>query len=589
MIFALALNASGQLTISNIAPANNSTITSTNANLSVSVTDPSNSNLSITYYIRPCPASPGADFTVIGLPDTQYYTAQINGGSNAIYKSQTNWIVNNRVTENIAFVEHLGDCVENGDNVEAEWKRIDTSMKVIENPATTSLTYGIPYGMNVGNHDQTPAGSPSGTTAFFNQYFGSARFNGRSYYGGHFGSDNDNNYILFTAGGMDFIVINLEYSSTLSSSLVGWIQNLLSVYSNRRAIIGSHFLINPSGTFGFQGDAVYAAVKNYPNVFLMLCGHVTEEGKRTDTYNGSTITTLLSDYQSRANGGNGWMRLMKFSPANNTISVKTYSPWLNQYETDANSQFTISYDMAHFSNVAGTIQNVASGSTLVFPVNNLGQNTCYEWYAKVSNGSTSVVSPVWRFTTGIAPVPVTVNLKMFIEGFYRGSGTMAAVVNPNTCDSVTLELHNIYSPFGVALSVKSAVSTSGNAAFSFPSSVFGNSYYLAVKHRNALTTWSAGAINLNVASVSYDFTTAASKAYGSNEKMMPDGKFAFYSGDIDQSGAVNLWDYTVIQSASHLFYSGYNTNDITGDGTVSSEDFSLIENNIVTGVVVAKP
>jgi hypothetical protein len=583
------LNTRAQLTISNVSPANNSTLPSTNANLSVSVSDPQDNNLSITYYIRPCPPAPGPDFTIIGLPDTQYYTGELNGGTSSIFKSQTNWIVNNRVSENIVFAEHLGDCVENGDNIVNEWKRCDTAMKIIENPATTSLTFGIPYGMNVGNHDQTPTGSAAGTTNLFNQYFGSARFNGRTYYGGHFGSNNNNNYILFTASGLDFIVINLEYNPVPSASLVSWVQSLLTTYANRRAIIGSHFLINTGGAFGFEGDAVYAAVKNYPNVFLMLCGHVAGEGQRTDIYNGNKITTLLSDYQDRTNGGNGWLRIMKFSPANNTITVKTYSPFLNQYETDANSQFTLTYDMQSFNTSAGSIQNVSSGSTAVLPVSNLGQNTCYQWYAKVSNGTTTATSPVWTFTTGNAPVPVTLNLKLFIEGFYRGNGTMASVINSNVTDSVTLELHNIYFPYSTAQTLKAALNTTGNASFAFSSSVFGNSYYLVARQRNSIETWSASPVSLNASTISYDFSTAASKAFGSNQKNLNDGRFALYSGDIDQSGAVNLWDYIVVQNASNHFYSGLNVNDLTGDGVVASDDFSLVENNVAAGVQEMKP
>ena len=81
----------------------------------------------------------------------------------------------------------------------------------------------------------------------------------------------------------------------------------------------------------------------------MLCGHVTPpEGRRSDTFNGRTVHTVLSDYQGRTNGGNGWLRLCEFSPANNVIRVRRTRPWLNQFEADADSssQFTLPYDMS---------------------------------------------------------------------------------------------------------------------------------------------------------------------------------------------------------------------------------------------------
>src|SRR4029450_8703975 len=99
----------------------------------------------------------------------------------------------------------------------------------------------------------------------------------------------------------------------------------------------------------------------HANLFLMLCGHVPGEGRRQDTFNGNTIYTLLSDYRSRPNGGNGWLRIVEFSPAQNVIRVKTYSPWLDQYEADpdSSSQFTLPYNMSSSQpfTLLGTLEN----------------------------------------------------------------------------------------------------------------------------------------------------------------------------------------------------------------------------------------
>ncbi len=404
-----------------IGPPHQSTGAGRNATLRVNVSDPENNAMTVTYFVRPCPpVDTTPDFTIVGIPDTQFYTSELNGGTNAMYKAQMNWIVNNLMNENIVFVEGLGDCVQNGDNNgnPVEWQRADTAVKIIENSVTTSLADGIPLGLNVGNHDQSPAGSPSGTTTFFNQYFGSARFSGRGYYGGHYGTNNNNNYSLFTASGLDFIVINLEYSPALDTAVTTWMNNLLTTYSNRRAIIGSHYILNLNATFGTQGQAIYNAVKNKPNVFLMLAGHVTGESRRQDTYAGNVINTFMSDFQGWTNGGNGWLRLMKFSPANNTISVKTYSPTLNQFKTDAVSQFSISYNMQPLNNFTtlGTVTGAISGSTATMPYDSLAPNSCYEWYTIVDDGNGSVTSPIWNFTTGLV-FPVTLlNFQASLQG-----------------------------------------------------------------------------------------------------------------------------------------------------------------------------
>ena len=285
-------------------------------------------------------AASAEDFTMIVLPDTQKYTCGTPCSSNpAIFNAQTQWIVNNKNALNIVYVAQEGDIVENATTA-IQWDRADDAMSLLEDPVTTSLPDGIPYGVLRGNHDQ------DSTLNYYNQHFGVSRFSGRSYYGGSSnGTDNNNNYTLFSASGMDFIVMNLEYNP--SANVRNWANALLGTYSTRRAIVVSHYIINVGnpGTFSSAGQAIYDALKGNSNLFLMLCGHMHGEGRRADVYNGNTVNTLLADYQSYANGGDGFLRILRFSPSKNEIAVETYSPWLDQYETDSESQFVLAYDM----------------------------------------------------------------------------------------------------------------------------------------------------------------------------------------------------------------------------------------------------
>ena len=246
----------------------------------------------------------------------------------------------------IELFAHFGDIVQHPDE-DVEWEYANNSMSLLENPNTTNLTDGIPYGTAVGNHDQDGWGDPDGTE-MFNVHFGISRFQGRNYYGGHYGSDNDNHYDLFSASGIDFIVIYIEYDSDMPQNApeIIWAEGKLLDYSNRRAIIVSHRIIdegNPAPFKSGQGEALYNAFKVYPNVFLMLCGHVKGEGQREDTYNGNTIHTLLADYQG---SHDGQLRIMVFDPVLNKIDVYTYSPWLNEFDTGTSSEFTIYTDFS---------------------------------------------------------------------------------------------------------------------------------------------------------------------------------------------------------------------------------------------------
>ncbi len=267
-----------------------------------------------------------------------------------------NGLSDNQAARNIVFVAHYGDITDDGDSNTQEWDIANTAMSKLE---SVMLPDGIPYAVLPGNHDQI------GGTVNYNSYFGVSRFSARNYYGGHYGTTNNNNFDLFSAGGMDFIIINLEYN--VDASARTWADNILKTYSNRRAIVVSHSILNVGtpATFTQPGQAIYDDLKDNPNLFLMLCGHNHGEGYRTDTYNGNTIYSLIADYQDYPGGGNGFLRIMEFIPDSNEISIKTYSPYLNQWETDFDSQFTIPYNMTGSApfEVIDSVTNVASGDT----------------------------------------------------------------------------------------------------------------------------------------------------------------------------------------------------------------------------------
>jgi len=278
-------------------------------------------------------AASAENFTIVALPDTQFYSESYP----AIFTAQTQWIVDNKDALNIVYVAHEGDIVNVATST-AQWDNADAAMDLLENPATTGLADGIAYGMAPGNHDEPLTN--------FNSYFGVPRFSGRSYYGGHKGSTNENSYMLFSAGEMNFIVVNIENTPDVpDNGAIAWADGIIQTYSDRRAIVVSHWIIGSGGAWATSGQAIYDGLKDNPNLFLMLCGHVHAEARRSDTYNDNTVHTLLADYQGEPNGGDGWLRIMEFSPDNNEIYVKTYSPTLSSWETDADSEFTLSYEM----------------------------------------------------------------------------------------------------------------------------------------------------------------------------------------------------------------------------------------------------
>ncbi len=121
----------------------------------------------------------------------------------------------------------------------------------------------------------------------------------------------------------------------------------------------------------------------------------------------------MANYQGRAHGGDGWFRIMEFSPARNVIRFRTFSPTLGRYESDpdSSSQFTLDCDLSGgdggFHPIA-TFPGVPSGATVSVPWAGLQRGETYEWYATVSDGSGTVTGPTWQFQTVDDAAPAAV-------------------------------------------------------------------------------------------------------------------------------------------------------------------------------------
>jgi hypothetical protein len=288
------------------------------------------------------PVSAPADFTrgdpeeltLVVLPDTQYYSEKYP----QTFLEQTRFVVENREALGIAGVVALGDLVQNA-HIPDEWVNAHQALTLLELSGDQKQG-GIPYGIVVGNHDQHPMAHALGTVAF-NEWFGAGRFRGRPYYGGHFGADNDNSYFTFGRAQQQFLVLLLEYDELQQGAIFDWARGVMRAHPSHRVIVGAHYLIDAEARWGEQGRRVYEALREEPNLTLMLCGHMVTEARRSDPKVNGSVHTLLSDYQSRRDGGEGWLRLLRFFPNQGRVSVFTYSPSLMAWEIDESSRFDL--------------------------------------------------------------------------------------------------------------------------------------------------------------------------------------------------------------------------------------------------------
>lgn len=320
------------------------------------------------------------DFTLAVLPDVQGYTATTTHEST--FGDQVKWLVEKKEDLNIAWVTQLGDLVEAWPDRD-QWGRADKYMKVLDDAR-------IPNSVLPGNHDLDLVAGESST---YDNYFPPSRYSTASWnsatasYGGYLGQNlfgpdpvdrkNKDNFGLFTAGGLDFVLINLEFESP--DYTLDWAQKVLDAYPDRRAIISTHGFVS---TAGARSDVVLRSDPNANsaaevwnkliydncNIFLVLNGHwhAGDEGeaRRADSNAcGKPVHQILSNYQERINGGDGWLRYYHFSPSTNTIKARTYSPKLGRFEKDSDSAFSVAYDMSPTRDVNNKDILVRGGST----------------------------------------------------------------------------------------------------------------------------------------------------------------------------------------------------------------------------------
>jgi hypothetical protein len=180
----------------------------------------------------------------------------------------------------------------------------------------------------------------------------------------------------------------------------------------------------------------------------------------------------------------------------------------------------------------------------------------------------------------------TLNLKLYLEGLYAGGGTMnqaSDATGPHfgagIADQITVELHNTSNYATVVYTASNVnLGTNGVATFTLPGT-YGGSYYVAIKHRNGITTVSANPVSFASSPFSYTFSDNANKAFGNNMVQMEDGTFALYCGDVNQDGTIDTGDYGLVDNDASDFVSGYVSTDVNGDGSVDTADFTSIDNN----------
>ena len=361
------------------------------------------------------------DFCFAWETDTQYYAEEWQHH----FTNINNWIVNNKDERKIKYVIHTGDIVDDVD-MTYEWENADAAMGILDKA-------GMPYGVLGGNHDVA-----AGLADYENyyKYFGENRFASQPTYGGTY-QNNKGHYDLISEGGQDFIIVYMSWN--IYQDEIDWMNQVLSQYSDRKAILCFHTYTNvkqSNGTYlDYYGQLVNKyVVKKNPNVFAVLNGHYHGSSYETamfdddgDGRNDRTVYQICTDYQSGFEGGNEYIKFLYFDLDNNKIYMNSYSHCMddfNYYDTELHTlnvegasatgvdQMVLDVDFdtkeqkileKSFSAYVYTNEELGkavSTQNAVLNMTNLSENTDYAWYAVVTNETTGIKkSSIYEFTT----------------------------------------------------------------------------------------------------------------------------------------------------------------------------------------------
>ena len=320
----------------------------------------------------PTPPADDGVFSMVVMPDVQREMWTPAGQDN--WHNRLQWIIDHKASLDIRFVMQVGDLTDTdscgaediangmcspalqdfgtyypiaGQPTHYQFVNADSGIRMLE-------AAKIPFALTPGNHDTAivcggPAcyGHPewnvptSGqrnlvrVTNAWNEWFPPSRF--QDAVGTFEAGKSDNMYQRFTAGGVSWLVINLELWARVEA--INWAKGVIAAHPEDNVIVLTHSYLNGDGSvMGSNGGYGSTAptyvrdnlVKAFPNVKFTFSGHVGRSAHHTEQgAQGNTVHSFLDCYHDTTNN---LLRVVTFDIPNNKITTYVYAPKTDRYE-----------------------------------------------------------------------------------------------------------------------------------------------------------------------------------------------------------------------------------------------------------------
>jgi 3',5'-cyclic AMP phosphodiesterase CpdA len=295
---------------------------------------------------------------VVVLPDTQFYSCAYP----EIFEQQTQWILDHREDRKIALVLHTGDIVDQ--DIAEQWEVAAQSMHALDGI--------VPYLLVSGNHDLSASRG-----SLLANYFRIGDLATKDVV--PVSRDEirvDNSYAIVKLSGRRWLFIGLEFAPR--DAVVAWAADVLAAHADLPAVLFTHaylfsdgtrynrevqprqlyhpdqYQVTPDEGINDGEDLWRKLVEPNENVRLVLCAHVIPQETAHTTVtraSGTHVHEVLANYQlcdrcpcAEVEGGNGYLRILKFDQSTKQIRVSTYSPHQDAALTDSENQFALDID-----------------------------------------------------------------------------------------------------------------------------------------------------------------------------------------------------------------------------------------------------
>jgi len=288
------------------------------------------------------------------------------------------------------------------------------------------------------------------------------------------------------------------------------------------------------------------------------------------TINGDSLQFDFA-YAARTSGATDSL-IVESSTNGGTSFFETARYWGNNFNGNLNTAG---------ANVNEFIPSISQWSTRRLPT--IAGVNKIRFRAVSENGNNFFVDSI-KIATNFIQTPM--QLTAAPEGFISSLNG-----NLNMPDSIRVYLRRITSPYGIvdsSLGVLDSVTKSALVNFS---GIESGVYYVSVKHRNSLETWSkAGGESVTAGQpFAFDFTAGLSQAYGSNQTIGISGIACLFSGDVNYDGIVDAADLQQIDNDAIAFVTGYVQSDVDGNNFIDATDASITDNNAANFVGIVRP